>query len=187
MCPVSKNVSGKSAKFPHFSTPHSIEKATDFNASVDFSGFHNFLWWKRWEHPAVKDAFGAAFAGFAPWLRFSGCLYFHLTPGFEPTPSSAFLDVASFLPFSTNKKWPLRAFLLVETVGVEPTSKNVSGRFSPSAADNLIFTFPAVCQQTAVRLSRNVPELPGFHSGVSCIYEAGLPICRWIGPTRGLN
>ena len=67
---------------------------------------------------------------------------------------------------------------MVETVGVEPTSKNVSGRFSPSAADSLIFTFPAVCQQTAVRLSRNVPELPGFHSGVSCIYEAGLPICR---------
>ena len=26
----------------------------------------NSSWWKRWEHPAVKDAFDAAFAGFAP-------------------------------------------------------------------------------------------------------------------------
>lgn len=80
--------------------------------------------------------------------------------------------------FTSRRDFAPTAQILVETVGVEPTSKNVSGRFSPSAADSLIFTFPAVCQQTAVRLSRNVPELPGFHSGVSCIYEAGLPICR---------
>ena len=80
-------------------------------------------WWKRWEHPAVKDAFGAAFAGFAPWLRFSGCPSFHLTPGFEPSPSSAFLDVASFLPFSTKKNGPCGPFLLVDEGGVEFSAK----------------------------------------------------------------
>jgi len=78
----------------------------------------------------------------------------------------------------TSRVQIVQVLQMVETVRVELTSKNVSGRFSPSAADSLIFAFPAVCQQTAVRLSRDVPELPGFHSGVSCIYEAGLPICR---------
>ena len=127
------------------------------------------------EISAVKDAFGGCFRASLLTAVFRVSFFFHLSYTRIRT-HFAFLDVV--FRFSTNKKWPLRAFLLVETVGVEPTSKNVSGRFSPSAADSLIFTFPAVCQQTAVRLSRNVPELPGFHSGVSCIYEAGLPICR---------
>ncbi len=49
MCPDTENVSGNSSIFPHFPTIEGIEKATDFNAFVDFSGFYDFIWWKRWE------------------------------------------------------------------------------------------------------------------------------------------
>jgi hypothetical protein len=32
--------------------------------TVEISSFRD--WWRWWENPAVKDAFGAAVAGFAP-------------------------------------------------------------------------------------------------------------------------
>lgn len=49
MCPDTENVSGNSSIFPHFPTIEGIEKATDFNAFVDFSGFSHSLWWRRQE------------------------------------------------------------------------------------------------------------------------------------------
>jgi len=59
--------------------------------------------------------------------------------------------------------------LMVESVGVEPTSKNISERLSPSAAVRYYFARPAPNRQTWSSLSRRSLTLPGAHARFSCI------------------
>ena len=76
------------------------------------------------------------------------------------------------------QSWPEP--ILVEAVGFEPTSKSISERLSPSAADTLELAHVASRQQTTQSLSRCSLTLPGAHARFSCIIDARSVTCRWI-------
>ena len=68
---------------------------------------------------------------------------------------------------------------MVEMVGVEPTSKNVSERFSPSAADCFLIRSPvAKAANSGFRYPVDTLTLPGDHARGPCMHDAGFPCCR---------
>ena len=73
-------------------------------------------------------------------------------------------------------------YWMVEVVGVEPTSENISVYFSPSAAPHLLFRFQnrrkAGC---SVGYPFSPPCLKECGMTFSCINDARVPACRWTG------
>ena len=68
--------------------------------------------------------------------------------------------------------------LLVEMVGVEPTSKSISERLSPSAAACCCFAYPSPYGKLGARYPVDTLTLPGDHARGPCMHDAGFLRCR---------